>query len=174
MTTSRHHPQLYMVPAAFTAADLIICGQNTCLGQENVMLIYRLFEPHNLGDMDLVSNFKTLPKILCYMLTNQEHDTFGRKEGFYILYFLQIRIMCSQGNQPAAFWLSELKKVICSFVFFKHVVVYRKLYNQMSLGTQALRYKGIRLLKEKMARILNDSEYGKHVVVSFVGLKRRT
>lgn len=35
-------------------------------------------------------------------------------------------------------------------------------------------YKGIRLLKEKMARILNHSEYGKHDVVSFVGLKRRT
>lgn len=42
-----------------------ICGQNTCLGQENVILFYRLSEPHNLGDLDLVSNFKTLPKILC-------------------------------------------------------------------------------------------------------------
>lgn len=31
-----------------------------------------------------------------------------------------------------------------------------------------LRYKGIRLSKEKKSRILNHSEYGKHVVVYFV------
>lgn len=52
-------------PAAVTAADLSICGQHM-FGQENVILIYGLSEPHKLGDMDLVSNFKTLPKILCF------------------------------------------------------------------------------------------------------------